>query len=104
MTALSILARIDAENKLGEADEQLNVGIVLDQTDVYFGICGDEERYVPVVLAPEFEEILANEEFLSNMGSRFLATEAAYRNVLTPNAFILLIKKSHLSCVKINKL
>lgn len=87
VTALSILARIDAENKLSEEDEQLRVGIVLDQTEVYFGICGDDERYVPVVLAPEFEEILANGEFLSNMGSRFLATEAAYKKVINPDTF-----------------
>ena len=87
VTALSILARIDAENKLAEAEEQLNVGIVLDQTDVYFGICGDQERYVPVVLAPGFEEVLSNAEFLKNMGSRFLATETVYKSVDNMDSF-----------------
>lgn len=52
--ALTILARIDAENRLYGADGQLDVAFVVDQTDVFFGICGDEERYIPVVLAPEF--------------------------------------------------
>ena len=55
--ALTILARIDAENRLYGADGQLDVAFVVDQTDVFFGICGDEERYIPVVLAPEFEKI-----------------------------------------------
>ncbi|MBO5337949.1 MAG: HAMP domain-containing protein [Lachnospiraceae bacterium] len=87
VTALSILARIDAENKLSDPEEQLTVGIMLDLTEVYFGICGDKERYVPVILAPEFEEILSNEEFLGNMGSRFLVTETAYDEVVNQNAF-----------------
>lgn len=40
---------------------------MVDQTDVFFGICGDEERYIPVVLAPEFEKILEHTEFLRSM-------------------------------------
>jgi len=87
VTALSILARIDAENKLCSSDEKLDIGIVLDQSEVYFGICGDEERCVPVILAPKFEEILADTVFIKNMGSRFLVTEAAYKNVSSKNAF-----------------
>lgn len=75
--ALTILARIDAENRLYGADGQLDVAFVVDQTDVFFGICGDEERYIPVVLAPEFEKILEHTEFLRSMGSRFLMTEKA---------------------------
>ena len=75
--ALTILARIDAENRLYGADGQLDVAFVVDQTDVFFGICGDEERYIPVVLAPEFEKILEHTEFLRSMGSRFLMTEEA---------------------------
>lgn len=80
VTALTILARIDADNKLYEEREQLHVVFVLDQTDVYFGICGDDDRYIPVVLAPEFEKLLSHGPFLREMGSRFLMTAAAYRN------------------------
>lgn len=80
VTALTILARIDADNKLYGEEEQLKPIFVLDQTDVYFGICGDEERYIPVVLAPEFENLLSQGRFLRQMGSRFLMTAAAYRN------------------------
>ena len=46
VTALTILARIDADNKLYGKEEQLDVTFVADQTEVYFGICGDEERYI----------------------------------------------------------
>ena len=77
LAALTILARIDAENRLYGAEGQLDVAFVVDQTDVFFGICGDEERYIPVVLAPEFEKLLEHAEFLRSMGSRFLMTEAA---------------------------
>ena len=87
VATLSILAKIDSENKLFPEDEQLDVKIVMDQTDVFFGICGDDERYVPVVLAPKFEEILANYEFLYNMGSRFLATEEAYKKIADSNSY-----------------
>ena len=55
-TALTILAKIDADNQKLELSEQLKVDFVLDYTDVYFGICGDEQRYIPVVLAPKFEK------------------------------------------------
>lgn len=47
VTALTILARVDADTCLYGPEEQLNVVFVMDQTEVYFGICGDEERYIP---------------------------------------------------------
>lgn len=87
VTALTILARMDADNKLYGPDEQLDVALVLDQTEVYFGICGDEDRYIPVVLAPEFEKLLSNGAFLRSMGSRFLLTEAAYRNMMNIGSY-----------------
>lgn len=81
VTALTILARIDADNQKYAANEQIHVGFVLDTTDVYFGICGDEERYIPVILAPEFEKLLSNKKFLKNMGSRLLVTKTAYEMI-----------------------
>lgn len=87
VTALTILARMDADNKLYGEEEQLNVMFVLDQTDVYFGICGDEERYIPVVLAPEFEKLLSNGSLLRNMGSRLLMTAAAFRMAATIGSY-----------------
>ncbi len=67
--ALTILARIYAENRLYGADGQLDVAFVVDQTDVFFGICGDEERYIPVVLAPEDS---GAHRIPAEHGSRFL--------------------------------
>lgn len=81
VTALTILARIDADNQRYGINEQINVGFILDTTDVYFGICGDEERYIPVVLAPEFEKLLSSKKFLKNMGSRLLVTKTAYEMI-----------------------
>ena len=87
VTALTILARIDADNKLYGEEEQLDVVFVMDQTDVYFGICGDEERYIPVVLAPEFEKLLSSGKLLRNMGSRLLVTSTAYRNIVNSTSY-----------------
>ena len=86
-TALNILARIDADNQKCMPNEQLKVNFVLDQTEVYFGICGDEERYIPAVLAPEFEKLLSNIYFLNSMGSRFLVTETAYEMIKNMDAY-----------------
>ena len=87
VTALTILARMDAENRLYGADGQLDVAFVVDQTEVYFGICGDEERYIPAVIAPEFEQLLSNGKFLRSMGSRLLITEAAYERMANKDSY-----------------
>ncbi|MEI3188692.1 MAG: HAMP domain-containing protein [Lachnospiraceae bacterium] len=87
VTALTILARMDADNRLYGPEEQLNVVFVMDQTEVYFGICGDEERYIPAVIAPEFEQLLSNGKFLRSMGSRLLITEAAYERMANKDSY-----------------
>ncbi len=86
-TAMTILARIDADNKLYPKDEQLDVLFVMDQTEVFFGICGDEERYIPAVFAPEFEKLLGNEWYLRAMGSRLLLTKAAHEDLVTSSMY-----------------
>lgn len=86
-TALAILARIDADNQKHVMNEHLKVGFVMDHTEVYFGICGDEQRYIPVILAPEFKKILSNCYFIQSMGSRLLITEAAYKEVKNMDAY-----------------
>lgn len=86
-TALAILARIDADNQKLMPEEQLKVNFVLDYTEVYFGICGDEQRYIPVVLAPKFEKLLTNSYFLKSMGSRLLVTEAGYEQIENKEAY-----------------
>lgn len=87
VTALTILARIDADNKLFGREEQLDVVFVLDQNEVYFGICGDDERYIPAVIAPEFERLLSHGQFLRSMGSHFLMTSAAYQSAVNMQSY-----------------
>ena len=95
-TALTILAKIDADNQKLALGEQLKVDFVLDYTDVYFGICGDEQRYIPVVLAPKFEKLLTNTYFLKSMGSRLLITEASYNKINNTEAF----SNRYVGCIK----
>lgn len=86
-SALTILAKIDADNQKVAANEQLKVDFIMDYTDVYFGICGDEERYIPVIFAPQFEKLLSNTYLLKSMGSRLLVTETAYNKISNKDSY-----------------
>ena len=86
-TALTILACVDAENKLHGEKEQLEIRFVIDQTYAYFGICGDEARYLPVVMAPEFEPLLEQRMLLGLLGSRLLITDDAYASVSNMDSY-----------------
>ncbi len=86
-TALTILAKIDADNQKVLPSEQLKVDFVMDYTDVFFGICGDDQRYIPVVLAPKFEKLLSNAYFLKSMGSRLLVTENGCNKIGNMDAY-----------------
>lgn len=86
-TALTILAKIDAQNQTLGVSEKLKVSFVMDYTDVFFGICGDDERYIPVIFAPEFKRLMSNRYILQRMGSRLLVTEAAFEKVNNQEAY-----------------
>ena len=81
VTALTILARTDADNATCAPREKLKISFVLHYGRLHFGICGNEERYISVLLSPEFDRILARKDFLEQFGSRLLLTEEAYERM-----------------------
>lgn len=77
--ALSMLARIDADNAMPEnADFKINANFVLHETEINFGICGDKDRYVLALFAPEIPKLMKNGRFFDLSGSRLLVTSEAY--------------------------
>lgn len=81
VAALTILARIDADNFNCAKREKLSVSFVLHYARIHFGICGNDQRYVSTLLAPELDRILEKEELLEELGSRLLLTEEAWERM-----------------------
>lgn len=77
-TALAILASVDAYNAGIEETGRLDIMFLLHRSDIFVGICGDEERYIPVLLAPELENMLHSSSTFMRIGARLLVTGQAY--------------------------
>lgn len=86
-TALAILASVDAYNAGAEETEQLDIMFLLHRSDIFVGICGDEERYVPVLITPELENMLHSSSTFKKVGARLLVTGQAYHEVETGTNF-----------------
>ena len=80
-TALAILASVDAYNAGTEDYERLELMFLLHRSDIFVGICGDEERYIPVLITPELENILQKKETFRQVGSRLLVTGQTFREL-----------------------
>lgn len=77
--ALSILAKIDSDNAaIGDVNQQININFVLHETEIDFGICGDADRYVLALFAPEVPKLMKNGRFFDLSGSRLLVTSEAF--------------------------
>lgn len=77
-TALAILAGVDAYNVGVDKEDELDIAFLLHRSDIFVGICGDEERYIPVLITPELESLLEHKEVFMQVGSRLLVTGQAY--------------------------
>lgn len=85
MMALAILARVDAHNASGE--EELDIRFLLHYAETFVGICGDEERYVPVMINPEMERILEERKEFMKVGARLVVTKQAYEQLSGEEVF-----------------
>lgn len=79
--ALSALSRIDAHNARSMMQNRLDVLFVLHKAEVFYGICGDEHRYVPTMVSEDFDYITEHEELFRQLSSRLIVTAAAYGEV-----------------------
>lgn len=86
-TALAILASVDAYNAGIEEAKQLDIMFLLHRSDIFVGICGDEERYIPVLITPELENMLHRRSTFKKVGARLLVTGQAYDELETGSSF-----------------
>ncbi len=86
-TALAILASVDAYNAGVEETSQLDIMFLLHRSDIFVGICGDEERYIPVLITPELENMLHSNSTFKKIGARLLVTGQAYSELETGTDF-----------------
>lgn len=86
-TALAILASVDAYNAGAEEAAQLDIMFLLHRSDIFVGICGDEERYIPVLITPELENMLHRRSTFKDVGSRLLVTGQAYGELDSDSGF-----------------
>lgn len=77
-TALTILAGVDAYNAGIEENGRLDIMFLLHCSDIFVGVCGDEEHYIPVLITPELENILQSSSTFKKTGARLLVTGQAY--------------------------
>ncbi|MGN1180547.1 MAG: HAMP domain-containing protein [Suilimivivens sp.] len=77
-TALAVLASVDAYNAGIEETRRLDIMFLLHRSDIFVGICGDEERYIPVLITPELENMLHSSSIFRMIGTRLLITGQAY--------------------------
>jgi len=76
--AMEAIARIDGHNAKNPIAQRLEVSFFLHHTKIGFGICGDDERYVPAMISSELDEALGRCEDFRRLSSRLIVTEAAY--------------------------
>ncbi len=86
-TALTILAGVDAYNAGIEETKRLDIMFLLHRSDIFVGVCGDKEHYIPVLITPELENILQSSSTFKKTGARLLVTGQAYSELETGTEF-----------------
>lgn len=86
-TALTILAGVDAYNAGIEETGRLDIMFLLHRSDIFVGVCGDKEHYIPVLITPELENILQSSSTFKKTGARLLVTGQAYSELETGTEF-----------------
>ena len=79
--ALKVLSQIDAYNAKADLHHHLDVMFLLHRADVYCGICGDKNRYVPALISLELEALTRRMQQLHQYTSRMLVTQTAYETL-----------------------
>lgn len=80
-TALSAVAKLDAINATLPIQLQMNVSFVVDKAEIYYGVCGDESRFMPTLISNEIDWLAQKEALFAQMSSRLIVTEKAQQDV-----------------------
>ena len=91
--ALSALAQIDSYNASAGLKDRMEVMFLLHRTDLYYGICGNEKRYVPAMISAELELLGQRMQLLRKFSSRLIVTQTAYDTIETGNYYSRFIGK-----------
>lgn len=75
--ALAALAEVDTANSGLPIQSRMKPLFLAHRTNVYYGVCGDENRLVPALLSTELDALAGAAERLRQFGSRLLVTKAA---------------------------
>ncbi len=85
--ALTALSRIDALNAGVPMQNKVNALFIVHKTRVFYGICGDENRYVPSIISSELDFIAENEELFREFSSRLIVTSESLEDIDKDNYF-----------------
>lgn len=76
--ALAALAQIDGHNASAALHSRLDVTFLLHRAELYYGICGDEQRYIPAMISQGLEAMTQRLPLIRQLSSRLVVTQDAY--------------------------
>ncbi len=86
--AMACLARIDATNTTLPIQMQMDVAFLVDKAEIYYGICGDENRLMPALISPKIDWLASCEPLLAQIASRLIVTELACKELTVENYYM----------------
>lgn len=75
--AMAAIAQIDSYNATAGVEARLDVSFFLHNTHMFFGVFGDEERYIPAMVSEELAALLESSDTYRQAASRIVVTETA---------------------------
>ncbi len=85
--ALTSLSKIDSVNAKLPMQSNVKALFVVHKAKVYYGIFGDEQRFVPALISKELDNIAENEELFREFTTRLIVTSAAFDDIEKDNYF-----------------
>ncbi len=85
--ALTSLSKIDSVNAKLPMQSSVKALFVVHKTKVYYGIFGDDQRFVPALISKELDYIAESEELFWEFTTRLIVTSAAFDSIEKENYF-----------------
>ncbi len=85
--ALTSLSKIDSVNAKLPMQSTVKALFVVHKAKVYYGIFGDEQRFVPALISKELDYIAESEELFWEFTTRLIVTSAAFDSIEKENYF-----------------
>ena len=85
--AIQAIASVDEYNAKNAINQRLEASFFLHRVHVGFGICGDENRFVPAMMSSELDGVLQECDSFRRLSSRLIVTDVAYAELETAQYF-----------------